>query len=127
MPATALPCCLFLSFVTERLQNEKKGVGANLCCLVLHYPSCRENILSCKAHSSVSSEEEFYCTKILTYFGINGLVLVEKKMVSVTFAVSLHIFILLPALQLSVRSKQNKASFKSNLFIYRWSLTLSMA
>lgn len=30
-------------------------------------------------------------------------------------------------MQFSVRSKQNKASFKSNLFIYRWSLTLSMA
>lgn len=86
----------------------------------------RENMLSCKTHSFVSSEEGFYCTKILTYFVINGLVLAEK-MVPVTFTVSLDIFILLPALQFSVRSKQNEASLKSSLFIYRWSLTLSMA
>lgn len=62
----------------------KESAGANLCCHVLHYSLCTENLLSCKTLSSVSSEEGFYCTKILTYFVINGLVL-AKKMVPVTF------------------------------------------
>lgn len=94
VPASALPCCFFLSFVTERLQNEKEGVGANLCCLVLHYSSCRENILSCKTHSSVSSEEGFYCTKILTYFVINGLVLAEQNGSSHLCCIFTHFYII---------------------------------